>query len=188
MHSKTGLNADGFRGEREQRLVRFIKNYLTEVEDGRLDAVLMVARSYESPVVRALIATAAELSAQGLAVRAILGSGCSAARPDSPRSAVDAFVREVRIIRDQRLLDCHEQLVLGERYVWFGDSLRRDPSQLYTHESFSPAGDQVRARRATGMFERLWQLTLPMPSHPNLGVRPPPVLFRHPAARTLRGE
>lgn len=165
MRSRTGLNADGFqREEREQRLERFIGRYLAGIGDGRLDAVLMIARSAQSPVARALIAMAADLAARGLQARIILANNDASLEMGAGLNAVDALARKVRVIRDPRLLDCHEQLVLGERFVWFGDSMRRDPLQRDAYESFS-AEDRVTAQLARSTFERLWQLTLPLSSY-----------------------
>lgn len=190
MRSRTGRIADGFQREeregREQRIERFIGRYLEGTDDGRLEAVLMVARSNESPVARALIATAADLSARGLRARIILANDDVPLEAGSNRSAVDALVREVRAIRDPRLLDGHEQLVLGERFVWFGDSMRRDPLQRDAYESFS-ADDRTAARLVRGVFERLWQLTLPLRPETS-GVGPPPACFRPSPSRALRGE
>jgi hypothetical protein len=43
---------------------------------------------------------------------------------------------EVRWARDPRLIEAHEQLVLGAQTCWIGDSMRRDPTKCDAFESY----------------------------------------------------
>jgi hypothetical protein len=167
MRSNTGRTADELRRQKEQGIGRFIERYLETMEDGHLDAVLVVARSSRSPVACALMASAADLKARGLEARIILGGDEPEGIADT--DLFDGLAREIRIIRDARLLDSHEQLVLGEQAVWYGDSMRRDPLQRDAHASFAEH-DVTSARLARSMFERLWQLTLPICCPPGAGA------------------
>ena len=69
------------------------------------------------------------------------------------------------MVRDQRLLAAHEQLVLAPDYAWIGDSMRREPSRRDTFERFAPASAEV-AMQATRSFERLWRATVAIESVP----------------------
>ena len=66
---------------------------------------------------------------------------------------------ECRVVRDQRLIAAHEQLVLAPDYAWIGDSMRREPSRRDTFERFAPASAEI-AMQATRSFERLWRATV----------------------------
>ncbi len=60
------------RGEKEQRLGEFVGDYLAEAQQARSQPgaeILLVARSVESPVVKAIAAQAAEIVAAGYSVR-----------------------------------------------------------------------------------------------------------------------
>jgi hypothetical protein len=70
----------------------------------------------------------------------------------------------VRLTRDPRLIEAHEQMVLGERACWTGDSMRRDPAACDAYECFIDDGaDHARAARST--FERLWATAGPLLAH-----------------------
>ena len=69
------------------------------------------------------------------------------------------------MVRDQRLVAAHEQLVLAPDYAWIGDSMRREPSRRDTFERFAPASAEV-AMQATRSFERLWRSTVAIESVP----------------------
>ncbi len=185
MRPTTFRTADGLRESREQRIGHFIARYLETLDDGRLDAVLVVARSGQSPVARALISASGAMVARGLEARIILGPEEAELESWPSGEAMDTLVREVRVVRDPRLLESHEQLVLGGEGVWFGDSMRRDPLQRDAHESFSPH-DAAAARLARSMFERLWQLTLPL--YPRaVGSMPPSARTDASSPRIHRG-
>jgi len=148
------------RGEKEQRLSAFISQSLAAVaqsaETQRRGGISVIARSLQSPVIRAIDARAQEIAAAGYSVRMVLGksdrfalTGCWA----HPQAA--ALNCEVRLARDPRLIEVHEQLVLGPRTCWTGDSMRRDPAACDGYESFiNDCADIAQAAALT--FERLW--------------------------------
>jgi len=125
--------------------------------------ILLLARSAESPVARALLAVGAEIAARGIVVRAIFG------QPEGEKSAAGwsvagpevAFRRELRWARNPRLADAHEQLVLGPTTAWVGDCLRRDPSRRDAYEHFA-ASDAATTRTLAVSFERLWAISTPL--------------------------
>ena len=161
------------RGEKEQRLTVFIARGLALA--GPLDSqgamplwsgrICVLARSIDSPVVRALGTLAAEVAAAGSSVRLLL------AKSDRVLPAggciypqVVTLDCEVRLTRDPRLIEAHEQMVLGQHACWTGDSMRRDPAACDAYESFiDDCPDLARAARAT--FERLWSAAEPLFEH-----------------------
>ena len=72
---------------------------------------------------------------------------------------------EVRWARDPRLIEVHEQLVLGPRTCWTGDSMRRDPAKCDALETFIDDCAES-AGTATASFERLWTASEPLPWSP----------------------
>jgi hypothetical protein len=160
------------RGEKELRLGAFVAQGLRglgpamqgEVSEsqGVERAILVVARSAHSPVVKSIATLAHEIAAARCRVRMIL------ARADRSGLA-DAFIAtqaaalecEVRCVRNPRLIEAHEQLVLGLRASWTGDSMRRDPATCDAYESFAEdCPEMAAAARAT--FERLWRDSAPI--------------------------
>jgi hypothetical protein len=146
--------------EREHQIARFIRQYLDMAAHDGPQAVLLVARSGESPVARALKDAAVEIASRGIGVRMIVASAERV--QDLWPTTAGCQGREIRIASNPRLLDAHEQLVLGQRATWFGDSLRRDPLKRDAFESYT-ADDAAAAGRARSAFERLWQVTEPLP-------------------------
>ena len=159
------------RGEKERRLSAFIGQHLAAAQSSAAQLgceILLIARSVESPVVKAIGALAPEIVAAGYSLRMILAQ---ADRDASPRGWVLAHAIEVRRARDPRLIEAHEQLVLGLRTFWTGDSMRRDPAKCDAYESFVDDCAES-AGFAAATFERLW-----MASHP--------LLERTPVARVM---
>jgi hypothetical protein len=153
------------RGEKEQRLSEFVGDYLADARhsDRRPGSeVLLIARSVESPVVRAVSSLAGELVAAGYTLRMIVAQ---ADRQSLPRGwslsdtvEVDC---EVRWARKPRLIEAHEQLVLGPETCWIGDSMRREPSKCDAYETFVDACPAT-AASAMVSFERLWGTSEPL--------------------------
>jgi hypothetical protein len=159
------------RGEKEMRLGAFIAQGLQGLTAGRRTseplgperAILVIARSAQSPVLKAIATLAREIAAARCSVRAILAK--------SERGGLaDAFIAvqaagldcEVRLVRDPRLIEAHEQLVLGGRACWTGDTMRRDPATCDAYETFvEDCPEMAAAARLT--FERLWQDGEPLP-------------------------
>jgi hypothetical protein len=154
------------RGEKEARLSAFIVREIGSLAaDARQSGpsgpveergMLVIARSAQSPVVKTVAALAREIAAAGCAVRVILARADRAAVGDAlvAMSSV-ALDCEVRRVRNPCLIEAHEQLVLGRRACWTGDSMRRDPAICDAYESFvEDCAEAAAAARAT--FERLW--------------------------------
>jgi hypothetical protein len=120
-------------------------------------AVLIIARSAQSPVVKSVAALAREIAAVRCRVRMILARADCAGLADAfiavQTAALDC---EVRRVRNPRLIEAHEQLVLGERASWTGDSMRRDPAICDAYESFVEDCPEM-AAAAASTFERLWR-------------------------------
>ncbi|MEQ1576200.1 MAG: hypothetical protein ABL894_00975, partial [Hyphomicrobium sp.] len=64
-------------------------------------------------------------------------------------------VATLRHAPDARLLDAHEQLILGPSSVWVGDCMRRDPAKRDAYECYASdsAETAVWAKRS---FDRVW--------------------------------
>jgi hypothetical protein len=153
------------RGEKEQRLGEFISEYLAEARSVRPQPnleVLLIARSVDSPVVRAVTALAPEIAAAGYSVRMIVAQADRETLPPgwvlSEAVEVDC---EVRWARKPRLIEAHEQLVLGPQTCWTGDTMRRDPAKCDAYETFIDACAKTAASAATS-FERLWLASEPL--------------------------
>lgn len=160
---------------REQRLMAFATAGIERVSDtcGDIGAttILAVARCGESPVARAIVALRPVLSASGIKVRLVFSDEDATIDPFITGSADDAAagIPEVRIVRDPRLRDAHEQLIVRGAAVWFGDSLRRD---IYRRDLFEQylADAPDAARAAAHAFEQLWARTEPCLTLPALAA------------------
>jgi hypothetical protein len=123
----------------------------------------VVARSSESPVAQVLMSLAVELAAAGVVVRAIFAQLSAANDPEGwimPGQGL-SFDRELRQARNVRLIDAHEQLVLGPATAWIGDSMRRDPAKRDAFELFADdCADTAMFGRVS--FERLWAVSEPV--------------------------
>ncbi len=125
--------------------------------------ITLMARSAESPVARALAELGSEIISRGISVRAIFNqlepektpAGWSVTGPEI------AFDRHLRWAKNPRLVDAHEQLVLGPRTCWIGDSMRRDPSRRDAYEQF--VNDSATTATTISLsFERLWLASVPL--------------------------
>ena len=159
------------RGEKELRLGAFISRSLQSLsaaaESGALQpgerAVLVIARSAQSPVVKSLGAVASDIARAGCIVRMILARADRAGLPDALFVAQAAGLDcEVRRVRNPGLMEAHEQLVIGSRTCWMGDSMRRDPAISDAYESFVEDCPAI-AATAASTFERLWLGSEPLP-------------------------
>lgn len=165
MHSKAPANAVAVKKEeKEARLKSFISAHLAAAAPDSAPAadraLLLVARSCESPVVAAVQAMHAEIAAQGYAVYAVF-----AAEHDDARLAPCAatFGWDIRCLADVRYLDAHEQLVLGAETAWIGDCMRREPSKRDAFECYA-ASCAASATYAIKSFRRIWQAAVPFAS------------------------
>ncbi|MGE0626751.1 MAG: hypothetical protein AB7O43_02930 [Hyphomicrobiaceae bacterium] len=115
-------------------------------------AILMVARSFDSPVARAVLTLSrgGRLTRPVKAIFAMLDDAELEAR-----LAGMSWLFPRRLGQDVRLLDAHEQLVLGPATSWIGDCMRRDPNKRDAYECY--ASDCARtAQWAEISFNRLW--------------------------------
>jgi hypothetical protein len=153
------LTADDTREERETKLKTFIAAHLDQTG---VEVVSLLARAPSSPSARALQAQSAELAARGIRAEIILAGAATAVADETWSLVFDAaLVHEIRIATNPRLLDGHEQLIIGSHTVWYGDSMRRDPAKRDAYERYH-LGDAEAARVARWTFARLWSTAQPI--------------------------
>jgi len=152
---------------REQRLTGFLAAGIQDAADApeaTERTILAVARCGESPVARALIALRPTLAATGFKVRVVFSE---------EDAQIDQFIAgshdggfgggampDIRVVRNPRLRDAHEQLIVSGSAVWFGDSLRRDINRRDLFEQYLGAAPET-ALAAARAFEKLWARTEP---------------------------
>ena len=150
--------------EKEQKLQAFICQHLQGVEHGgdRHPAkhLLIVARSLGSPLVRAVAALTHEIAASGRSAHMILAHIDGEPQPEDWGRAV-TFAHEIRWAKHPRLIEAHEQLVLGPETCWIGDCMRRDPAKCDAYESYVEGCGET-AGCAAISFERLWLACQPL--------------------------
>jgi hypothetical protein len=156
--------------EKQPKLEAFISRHLESGSSGPGTSILVVARSRESPVVRAIAALCGPIVSAGHPLRIILGyidhGGLSAGTAAGLAPALEC---EVRWAKNRRLLEAHEQLVLNSLSCWTGDSMRRDPCKCHALETYVDACAHTTGA-ATRFFERLWRVCEPLPwSGPSRG-------------------
>jgi hypothetical protein len=149
--------------EKEQKLKEFVLRHLSESDVGagaQASQILIVARSLDSPVVKAITGLTEEIAAVSLSVRLILAQVDREPQFEDWGSGV-AFAHELRWAKHPRLIEAHEQLVLGPETCWIGDCMRRDPAKCDAYESFvEDCGEATGC--ATVSFERLWLASEPL--------------------------
>lgn len=141
------------REEKETRMVQFV---LGEIAQGRVSLSgdwFVTALSMDSPVIKALRRVVHELgSASDLRIHVVLTRPGKHVVSDCFAS-IDTLA--VRTSQSSRLLDAHEQLVLGEASSWTGDCMRRDPRERDAFETFGSDNAEL-ADWAQKSFDRLW--------------------------------
>ena len=147
------------REDKQSRLNAFIAQHLETSVQGA-GRWLLVARSPLSPVVLALASLAGEIERAGIKIDAILADPTPAAAETFASDTI-GFAEEIRIARNARLLDAHEQLYLDRTTSWVGDCLRRDPTQRDAYECHA-TNCAERARWTKLSFERLWRASEPV--------------------------
>jgi hypothetical protein len=146
--------------EKEQRLRQFVEQQIGQTcEHGH--ELLVVARSLESPVVKAIASLDQAIAAAGGSVRLILAQ----VEDEAPCLAGNAMrcKHEIRWARHPRLIEAHEQLVLGPETCWIGDCMRRDPGKCDAYENYVEDCGEA-AGCAAVSFERLWFASVPLKS------------------------
>lgn len=142
--------------EKEARLREFILKNIAVRRSGPIVAASryhVLALSAESPVAKALASLKDELTAAGigvdmLVVRTDAAAGCGSV-------LAGGSLMSLRSLDDSRLLDAHEQLVLGAETVWIGDCMRRDPAKRDAYECYADGSPET-VTWALRSFERLW--------------------------------
>lgn len=152
-------------GEKEQKLKDFILQHIARAprsDAGSVQPLLIVARSVDSPVVGAIAAIDRELLAARVPVRMILAQATS----DSAAGETQALAcqHEIRWARHPRLIEAHEQLVVGPEVCWIGDCMRRDPTRCDAFENYVEDCGEA-AGCAIVSFERLWAASEPLTVH-----------------------
>lgn len=142
--------------EKEARLTGFVTASLEGLAGApeSLRTIAVLARSYDSPVVRALAVHADTIARLGVHVRLLVVVG-DAPLPEALGALVTGLA--CRSSRDPRLHDGHEQVVIGTHSVWIGDCMRRDPRKRDAYECYSEACLET-AGFAMRSFERVWKL------------------------------
>lgn len=143
--------------ERESNIKDFIRGALDDATAGRDDAIALLARSPTSPVVAALLALTDELVERRIGAAIILAGGATAAEDETWSLSFNAqFVHEIRLTSNPRILDAHEQLIVGDRSLWYGDCMRRDPAKRDAFASFL-RDDAGAVRSGRFAFRQLWR-------------------------------
>ncbi len=117
------------------------------------DEILVIARSRQSPVAQAIAALVRD-GQIAQPIRAIF-----AMKTHTDTAAGDDGFATRMLAHDLRLLDAHEQLVIGSKTSWIGDCMRRDPNKRDAYECFA-ADCGVTAGWARTSFERLWAASI----------------------------
>lgn len=154
--------------EKESKLIEFLKHHIDSrsAVDAGAPGYLLLARSPESPVARAMLSLKSELAAAGVTLKVIFSS----ADPHSVeacRAWAALLGAPVRMLKGAGFLEGHEQLVLGPHSAWIGDCMRRDPSkrdafELYASDCAKTSGTALIS------FTRLWSAASCLPA-PELG-------------------
>lgn len=156
--------------DKEARLSAFVLQYLDQLaqdvagSDAKPQQLTVVARSIESPVLKALSTHAEAIRAHGIEVRAVvttLDFGIGEVNGDT----VDLSFADggMRMLADGRLFEAHEQLTLGTNTVWCGDCMRREAAKRDAYERYCQNGTEA-TTWAISAFERLWQAAMPITS------------------------
>jgi len=167
MHAKAQPRMQVIRKEeKEARLRQFIQAGLETIANA-VDPVpsrelLLIARSPESPVLRALASLGAELSICNCSIRGLLlRTDAEERAPGSSLPDLTSLNITLRCADNARLIDAHEQLVLSQDAVWIGDCMRRDPLKRDAFEFFTSEGGAM-AGWAHTAFSRLWAHGMPV--------------------------
>lgn len=143
--------------DKEAKLRDFLLKALDTLPLGAAPGkITVVARSLESPVLKAIAGIVPELSATRCTLEIILTLIEGPATLDF--GGLDVSARHAHL---PRLIDAHEQMVLASDCVWIGDCMRRDPSKRDAFELFASPGGTT-ALWAKTSFARLWERGEPL--------------------------
>jgi hypothetical protein len=165
--------------EKEQSLREFLLRHVSGplCASGHACDLLIVARSLESPLIKAVTSIGEEIAAAGLSVRLILAQLDCEPSPQAWARRVP-FAHEIRWAKRPRLIEAHEQLVIGPETCWIGDCMRRDPAKCDAYENFIEGCGEA-AGCATVSFERLWHASQAVVTGVRRGVVAPGALAPH---------
>lgn len=121
---------------------------------------LVVARSPSSPVVRALCDLSSQVAAAGVSIRLVLTTEAANGSDEADRPRLPTFA-SCRVATDVRILDAHEQLVLGPAAAWTGDCMRREPCKCDAYECYADQSFET-ASWATRSFAQIWRAADPL--------------------------
>jgi hypothetical protein len=152
--------------EKEQKLQEFIYQHPAGAQHGgdasRATHLLIIARSLESPRQAGRWGSRTRSRLPGLSARMILAQVDREPLPEEWGRAI-TFSHEIRWAKHPRLIEAHEQLVLGPETCWIGDCMRRDPAKCDAYESYVEGCGEA-AGCAAVSFERLWLASQPLMS------------------------
>lgn len=145
--------------EKEAKLKAFIVDHFSRrdaASDGQAAdrVLLLIARSHESPVVRALAGVVADSNLPNVTLKALVLAPGNHPADTWPASLSD--VTDLRITCDLRLLDAHEQLWLDAETAWIGDCMRREPSKRDAYECYAHECQKT-AKTVETSFHHLWE-------------------------------
>jgi len=150
--------------DKEPQVKAFIEQHLAELGSRAAAApleYLLVARSPESPVCRALSALAPALADQRVSIRIVFTAiDTGAFQGDLAASADLLRMATSRIVCDSRLYEAHEQLVLDAETCWIGDCMRCEPAKRDAFECYATTAADT-ARAANTAFAYLWRAASP---------------------------
>lgn len=146
--------------DKEPRVKAFIEQHIERLEGRSLTApleYLLVARSPESPVCRALSALAPALAEQQVSVKVVFTAiDTGAFQGDLAASADLLEMATCRIVSDSRLYEAHEQLILDGETCWIGDCMRREPAKRDAYECYATTAQET-SHAARTAFDHLWR-------------------------------
>ncbi len=165
-----------------QRCEDIIDLYIEDLDDRDGDdptqrIVTLVARSPLSSVAAAVEAKAPALNRRGVVIRVVFGEiDCDTALISFLRAIGDQNTdadetERLRWVRNPCLRDAHEQLILGTRFAWAGDTLRRSDPNKWSNDLFEQDEPET-VRLGQMAFHSLWSASAVIPPQRLCG-RPP---------------
>jgi len=150
--------------DKERKLKEFITLHLerlrsSDAHDLTERTMTVLARSPESPVAKSVMEAFGVLTQEGIGVR------CVFTRLDPPELLAGWLTpagAALRWVKHPKLLDAHEQMVIGTSSSWIGDCMRREPAKRDAFEQFH-LSDPGAAKRASYAFRQIWSLAEPLP-------------------------
>lgn len=148
-------------------LLRFVER-AQSVREAKSETLTLILRSASSLPALALVETTNQLAEAGIRPRIILSKLEPKAEFKRLIGALNRLSGDgepgqmIRWAKNPRLLDAHEQVILGTDHCWAGDAMRRDPARRNALSLFSEsAGETVRLAELA--FTALWRCSVPVP-------------------------